>query len=202
MQVVSSLIQYKNSSKNMHAPSSIKQEFLKKWTLGLQACSSAKKNMSVLERKKAIKLSADIAMACTRNDDRTCWSRALIANASKNCDQKALLEHILAHDHRQKNIVSTGPLVCGKRITSKKILKRSRRRIPRVRSGTMVLAKSIAKRMLKKRTQVLKGLLPGGEFMDDVSLIRETLDYIMSLRVQVDVMRTIANGSDLLANGN
>uniref|UniRef100_A0A2P2IS36 IBH1-like N-terminal domain-containing protein n=1 Tax=Rhizophora mucronata TaxID=61149 RepID=A0A2P2IS36_RHIMU len=188
----------------MRAPSTIKQEFLKKWAMGLQACSSVKKNMSVLDRKKAIKLSADVAMACTRNG-KTGWSRALIANASNNCDEKFLLEHIQANDdddERQKNNVSTRQFVRSKWIASKKISKRSRRvrRVRRSNSSSVLLAKSIAKRMLKKRTQMLKGLVPGGEFMDDVSLIQETLDYILSLRAQVDVMRTIAIASEL-ANG-
>jgi hypothetical protein len=52
--------------------------------------------------------------------------------------------------------------------------------------------------MVNRRTQVLKSLVPGGEFMDDISLIEETLDYIESLRAQVDVMRTLAKATELV----
>ncbi|XP_022756528.1 transcription factor IBH1-like 1 [Durio zibethinus] len=185
----------------MRPPSSLKQEFLKKWITGLQRCSSSKRNMSILERTKAIKLSADVAMASARNST-TCWSRALIANASKDgSDGKHLVEQILGLESERLMMkkASTGALVCNKRIRSKKILKRSCR-IPRTRKCVpqVALATSIAKRMVRKRTQVLKSLIPGGEFMNEVSLIEETLDYIISLRVQVDVMRGLAGVSELV----
>ncbi|CBI36613.3 unnamed protein product, partial [Vitis vinifera] len=78
----------------MRPPTSLKKEFLKKWIMGLQLCSSSKKEMSFLERKKAIKLSADVAMASARNAT-TRWSRALISNASKDDSNKGLVECIL-----------------------------------------------------------------------------------------------------------
>ncbi|XVE98673.1 hypothetical protein REPUB_Repub03eG0127700 [Reevesia pubescens] len=189
----------------MRPPSSLKQEFLKKWIMGLQRCGTSKKNMSILERKKAIKLSADVAMASARNGT-TYWSRALITNAySKDgTDNKHLVEQILGPESSEriiKNKVSTGGalVMCNKRIRSKKILKRScgirrtRKYAPKVG-----LASSIAKRLVRKRTQVLKSLIPGGEFMNEVSLIEETLDYIISLRAQVDVMRSLASASELV----
>ncbi|XWS16926.1 hypothetical protein CRYUN_Cryun33cG0023600 [Craigia yunnanensis] len=182
----------------MRPPSLLKQEFLKKWIMGLQRCSSTKKNMNILERKKAIKLSADVAMASSRNGT-TCWSRALIANASKDGNDKHLVEQILGPESERLIVkkVSIGALVCNKRIRSKKILKRScgirrtRKCVPQV-----ALASSIAKWLVRKRTQVLKSLIPGGEFMNEVCLIKETLDYIISLRAQVDVMRSLASASE------
>ncbi|KAJ4833130.1 hypothetical protein Tsubulata_006236 [Turnera subulata] len=192
----------------MRAPSSLKKEFMKKWISGLQACSSAKQHMNILERKKAIKLSADIAMASTRNG-RTCWSRALIANASKDGENKALVEQLLANDeveklnnHKQQFSAGSVRPCCNnnKRVRCKKILKnircvrsRARKNVPRV-----VSAKSIAKRMVQKRTQVLKSLVPGGEFMDGISLVEETLDYIVSLRAQVDVMRILVKATETM----
>ncbi|KAJ6914241.1 transcription factor IBH1-like 1 [Populus alba x Populus x berolinensis] len=183
----------------MRAPSSvIKQQFLKKWIMGLQVFGSAKQNMSILERKKAIRLSADIALASTR-DGRTCWSRALIANASKEDDSKVLVQHLLAPESERLKKASTGLVMDNKRVRCKKILKKSCC-IKRVRKGApqVVLAKSIAKRMVMRRTQVLKSLVPGGEFMDDISLIEETLDYIVSLRAQVDVMRNLAKATEVV----
>ncbi|XWS70894.1 hypothetical protein CRYUN_Cryun03dG0089100 [Craigia yunnanensis] len=185
----------------MSPPSSLKQEFLKKWITGLQRCSSSKKNMSILERKKAIKLSADIAMACARNGT-TFWSRALIANASKDgSDDKHLVEKISGPESERLIMtkVLTGALSCNKRIRSKKILKRSCGiRRTRKCAPQVALATSIARRLVKKRTQVLKSLIPGGEFMNEVSLIEETLDYIRSLRAQIDVMRSLASVSGLV----
>jgi hypothetical protein len=182
----------------MRDPSSLKQQFLKKWILGLQVCGSGKQNMSILERKKAIELSADIALASTR-DGRTCWSRALIANASKHDDNKVLVQHLLAPESERLKNASIGLVMDNKRVRCKKILKKSCC-IKRVRKSEpqVVLAKSIAKRMVNRRTQVLKSLVPGGEFMDDISLIEETLDYIESLRAQVDVMRTLAKATELV----
>ncbi|KAJ8750862.1 hypothetical protein K2173_016043 [Erythroxylum novogranatense] len=185
----------------MRAPASVKQDFLKKWVNGLQLCSKAKQDMGVLERKKAIKLSADIAIACTRNG-RTHWSRALIANASKQGDNKVLVGHLLAPECERLKKASMESTMPSKQFRSKKILKKScraRRVMMKRRSSKtpqVALAKSIATRMVKKRTQVLKTLVPGGEFMDDISLIQETLDYIMFLRAQVDGMTAVAKASE------
>ncbi|KAK3221731.1 hypothetical protein Dsin_008756 [Dipteronia sinensis] len=186
----------------MRAPISLKQKFLKKWISGLQLCSTCSKNMSILERKKSIKLSADIAMASARNG-RTCWSLALIANASKNDKDKLLVEHILGNSEFQRlnKISIMRPTMSNKRVRCKKILKRSCGTIRRVSKRVVppkILASCVAKRLSTKRTQVLKSLVPGGEFMDDVSLIEETLDYIMSLQTQIDIMRSLANATELV----
>ncbi|KAJ6362173.1 hypothetical protein OIU78_002558 [Salix suchowensis] len=186
----------------MRAPRSVlKQQFLKKWMMGLQVFGSAKQSMSILERKKAIKLSADIALASTRAG-RTCWSRTIIADASKDDDGKVLVQHLLSPESERLKKASTGLAMENKRVRCKKILKRSCC-IKRVRKGAskVVLAKSISKRIVKRRTQVLKSLVPGGEFMDDISLIEETLDYMVSLRAQVDVMRRSLAKATEVVNG-
>ncbi|XP_010268390.1 PREDICTED: transcription factor IBH1-like [Nelumbo nucifera] len=184
----------------MASPSSFKQELLKKWVLGLQSCCSMAKDMGISERKKAIKLSADLAMASAR-DGRTCWSRAVIANASKQNESKILVQKILGSEcERLVKASSIGFSSCNKRFTSKRILRRSCSSLRRIRRSApkRVQASSIAKRMVKKRTQLLKGLVPGGESMDEFSLIEETLDYIISLRAQIDVMRCLADASERL----
>lgn len=180
----------------MGAPTSLKQKFLKKWIMGLQICGSSKKEMDILERKKAIKLAADVAMASTRTAT-TCWSRALIANASKCDENKMLVEHIMGSSQSERLSVKSACMGCNKRIRSKKILGRSKS-ISRVKkiAPQKILANSLAKRLVKKRTQVLKSLVPGGESMDEFSLIEETLDYILSLRTQVSVMRRLANATE------
>ncbi|KAE9601695.1 putative transcription factor bHLH family [Lupinus albus] len=183
--------------------SSAKQEFFLTWITGLRKYSSEKKNMSMVERKKVIKLSADIAMASTR-DETTRWSKALISNASRDDNNKVLTENILdSSPKRTKKVVRKNlknlSLVCSRRIRSRKILRRSRTMMDR--SKERVMASSIAKKLkVQKRTQRLKNLLPGGEFMDDVSLVEETLDYIQSLRAQVEVMRCLVTASELFIN--
>ncbi|CAL0307049.1 unnamed protein product [Lupinus luteus] len=185
--------------------SSVKQEFLRKWITGFRKYSSQKKNMSMVERKKAIKLSADIAMASTRNET-TRWSQALIANASRDSNNKVLTENILEsstqHSEKvvRKNLMNLSSPLCSKRVRSRKVLRRSRSMIHKS-SKERLMASSIAKKLnVQKRTQRLKNLLPGGEFMDDVSLVEETLDYIESLRAQVEVMRCLVTASELFIN--
>ncbi|KAK8656828.1 hypothetical protein V6N13_098763 [Hibiscus sabdariffa] len=179
----------------MRPHSSLKQEFLKEWIKGLQRCSFPKK--SILERKKAIKLSADIAMASARNGT-TCWSRALISSAAKDgSDNNHLVKQILGPESDRPAVENKVPTrqasVC------KMILKRScrirRRGRRKCGAGAAAAPSSIAKHLVRKRRQVLRSLIPGGEFMNEICLIEETLDYITSLRVQVDVMRSLATAS-------
>ncbi|XP_042475873.1 LOW QUALITY PROTEIN: transcription factor IBH1-like 1 [Macadamia integrifolia] len=187
----------------MAEPSTFKQDLLRRWVMGLKSFGSSIQDMDFLERKKAIKLSADVAMASLRGG-KTCWSRALIANASKQEEGKTLVRNILG-SHEFENKTSSKPpmgtFMSQKRVRSKNILRRSfcsSRRIRKI-APKRVQARSIAKRLVKKRTQVLRCLVPGGESMDDeFSLLEETLDYILSLRAQVDVMRCLADASELL----
>ncbi|KAL3840633.1 hypothetical protein ACJIZ3_025224 [Penstemon smallii] len=174
----------------------VKQEFLKKWIKGLYIYSNLNKEMSILDRKKAIKLSADIAIASTRNAN-THWSRALMTSvSSRDGTNKMVVEQILGHkvEINKKGLTITN--------CSKKILRRSRIARQKARKSKFVpqKASSIAKKLVKNRTKMLKSLVPGGEELDDISLIKETLDYIVSLRVQVDVMRRFASASERLDN--
>lgn len=169
----------------MQNSSSLKQEFLRKWITGLRKYNSQKKNMSLLERKKAIKVSADLAMASTRVNKTTLWRKVLIANTSTN--------NILTDQKVTKNFTNSSYRKI--KIRSKKMLRRNHHG-----AKERVAASVIAKRLVKKRTRKLKSLLPGGEFMDDVSLVDETLDYIQSLRAQVEVMRCFVTASELIIN--
>ncbi|KAK4712902.1 hypothetical protein R3W88_018809 [Solanum pinnatisectum] len=193
----------------MGNPNSLKQEFLKKWIKGLQICSATKKKMSIMERKKAIKLSADIAMASTRKST-IYWSHALMKNASKDDTNKIIIKNILGsndddddNNNNNNNFKKASMGIYNSMsqngiIRSKKIIKKSCKISRRARKITS--PNIIAKKMMKKRTKVLKSLVPGGEYMDDASLIKETLDYIISLRLQVDVMRHLANNGSCEIN--
>ena len=181
----------------------LKQKFLKRWIKGLQICSSSSKNMGVLERKNAIKLSADLAMAFTKKG-RTSWSRAVIAEASKNNQGNTkyckILSQRLMIIKKASNLSPNDKNM--RSFRSRKVMKRSyRSRVLRKNSTfsphNKVLPSSLlAKRLVQKRTQVLKRLVPGGDqCLDEASLIKEALDYILSLRAQVDVMRCIAKAT-------
>lgn len=198
--------------------STLRHRFLKKWITGLQICGSTKKYATIMERRKVIKLSADLAMATVRNGT-SCWSRALIATASQNQENRNLVHHLLGtnttmstSDHNKvaklnhyKLSSYSGPIAKKRICTGKKISKRSRGiRKARKLYALMInkpdrsSSSMIAKRLVKKRTQLLKNLVPGGQLMDDVALIEETLDYIISLRAQVDVMRSLARATELV----
>ncbi|EPS68898.1 hypothetical protein M569_05872, partial [Genlisea aurea] len=152
-------------------PSSQKQEFMKKWMAGLQTYSDLKSTMSIPQRKTAIKLAADVAIASTR-PPATRWSRALIAaESAKNTGgpTRTILQNM------------SGPSEIAP--SCRKIPPRRRRKNSAAGRGSV----------LRRRTCVLRRLVPGGkEIDDDVLLIEETLDYISSLRVQVDAMRSFA----------
>ncbi|CAH1426685.1 unnamed protein product [Lactuca virosa] len=183
----------------MHNSSQLKKEFIKKWVQGLQICCSSKKQMNLLERKKKIKLSADIALATAKNAT-TSWSKALISNAKKDKENEILVQNLARHE--LKLMVAHQKVTCNKRIRSKKILKTSFRfgkRIKKMGNRRSDLATCIATRLVKKKTQVLKKLVPGGEAMDDFTIFKEALDYILSLRVQVDVMMNLVNSTKILS---
>ncbi|KAH1100551.1 hypothetical protein AAZX31_13G074900 [Glycine max] len=176
---------------------SVKQEFLKKWIWGLRKYSSQKKNMSLMERKKAIKLSADLAMASTRNKS-TRWSRALIANASRDGNNKVLTEHVSPSSSSPPQRPATRKSFRRIRSCRNMLIRRNRAAVHCRTKDRVVAASFVAKRLVQKRTRRLKSLLPGGESMDAVSLVEETLDYIQSLRAQVEVMRRLVTASEIM----
>jgi hypothetical protein len=50
--------------------------------------------------------------------------------------------------------------------------------------------------MVRERTRVLRGIVPGGEGLDDeCTLLGETLDYAVCLKAQVDVNAASGEGS-------
>ncbi|KAF3532862.1 hypothetical protein DY000_02036958 [Brassica cretica] len=175
----------------MQPTSSMKEEFLQKWQMGLQIYRPLIDNTSVSERRKAIKLSADVAMASLRRGT-TCWSRALIQKTAT--EDNFLVRQMLSGIKAETLINKKLPKVmCHRKIVrrSKKILRRRKSRS----AIEEVAAK--ARKLVKKKTQGLRNVVPGGEFMsNDVLLIQETLDYIVSLQTQVNVMRSIVDAAE------
>ncbi|CAA6671036.1 unnamed protein product [Spirodela intermedia] len=158
----------------MQSAVSFKVAFLRYLQAGLdQVAGVPSANASVMERKRAIKLTADMAMALARGGRR--WSRALMSNLCKQ--------------GTSENLPRTKfPLTIFSR---KKILRRRFRQRPSP-PRTAAAASLLARRMMKKRTEVLKRLVPGGNSMDDFSLLLdEALDYVLSLRAQADLLRRL-----------
>ncbi|CAK9325749.1 unnamed protein product, partial [Citrullus colocynthis] len=154
----------------------------------LKSTTSSNTKMNFLERKKAIKMTADHAMAAMRNG-ATIWSQAIIAKSMKGqTPLEAILNRrmIYAKLRRKKMTTTTTLRKMGRRVGRKMARSRS--------SPSKVLASTVAKRLVEKRTIVLRSLVPGGEFMeDDGLLIEEALDYMTFLQAQVDGMRFVAN---------
>ncbi|GAB2218243.1 hypothetical protein Droror1_Dr00001462 [Drosera rotundifolia] len=173
----------------MRRPSSLKEEFLKKWASRLQMWNLSSRKMTLMERKKAIKLSANLAMASTRSCT-TLWSRALImANASKDRMLELTMPTKTTTRTKEFNAIRRKKTI---------MAARSRRRSKCIHRYGKCRGSVTAKRLLERRTQVLKGLLPGGELMDESDLFKEALDYILSLKAQVDVMETLVNVHSVL----
>ncbi|CAL9244005.1 unnamed protein product [Arabidopsis halleri] len=154
----------------MNTYNMVKQRFIKKWINTLHMLdSSIEHPLNVTERKNAIRLSSDLAIAATRSGS-TVWSRTLISRSG----------------NKTTNLTTNKPM-------ARRILKKARNRMKNRCSTLRRNGNFTAKVGVRKRTELLKSLVPGGELIDDKDyLIRETLDYIVYLRAQVDVMRTVA----------
>ncbi|KAG6413090.1 hypothetical protein SASPL_125790 [Salvia splendens] len=164
--------------KSLSSSLMVKQEFFTKWKKGLKIYSAFNKEMTIMERKRAIKLSADVAIAATRSST-TQWSRAVVADVSSFAAGAARIaaEEILGRKLSTERRTA---------LSSKKIMRRRRRKAA-ARGAVSSSAAAVAKKVAWNRRRVLKRLIPGWKKLDEISLIKETLDYIASLQVQVDV---------------
>ncbi|XP_062221267.1 transcription factor IBH1-like 1 [Phragmites australis] len=154
------------------------QGFLKNLILSLQACRSSTPSSSVVamnlrERKRAIKSSADIAMATARGGAAR-WPQAILVSSSRPpCKLPGKVQRrrkIVRRRHHRRRDVTGASLT----------------------RTTMASSSEIARRLVRKRTKVLRRMIPGGEFLDEVSLLREAMDYVAHLHAQVDVLQRIS----------
>lgn len=166
----------------MQGSKQFKQALLKNLLLGLRKRGVASREMSFQERKNAIKHAADAALASARGG-APCWSRTLAAELAH---RRTRSTHLLAKPPSER-MPSASKMMC------KKILRRSLR--PRPRKATAAKAYGsagvLARAMVRKRTRVLKEIVPGGKPLDECTLLGETLDYVRSLKAQVDVMQLL-----------
>ncbi|KAL5212835.1 hypothetical protein ABZP36_023682 [Zizania latifolia] len=150
-----------------------KRGFLGSLLVSLQ---SSKATMSLEERKRAIKSSADVAMATARGVAGARWPQAILSSSSSSPSK------MQAKVKRCKNIVRR---CCHKR--------------RRDGNGTSFFARTalnrsteVARRLVKKRTKVLRRMIPGGELLDEISLLHEAMDYVVHLHAEVDVLRLVS----------
>jgi hypothetical protein len=142
---------------------SFKQAFLKNLLLDLQLHARGCAS-SLNERKHAVKSSVDIAMAAARGaSGGVRWPKAILALASAATPAR-----------------SSG--ACK--------MQRCRRIVIRCQGRK----KSYMARRLVRRTMALREVIPGGRdaTVDEVTLLREAMDYTVHLRAQVDVLRHVS----------
>jgi hypothetical protein len=152
-----------------------KQVLLKTFLTGLRRRNITNKSMTLLERKRAIKFSADLAMASVRKEAK--WSNALMADLSSKFQRDTVLPS------KCRRVVSR----------SNKVSRSGRGTKPRRAVNATIIAKCI----VKKREQILRRLVPGGKCMDECTLLDETLDYLKLLKAQVDVMRLLVKALEV-----
>jgi hypothetical protein len=159
-----------------------KRELLKNLLRSLRARTDACpfNATGVLERKRAVKSSADVAMAAARGFGAR-WPKAILAAAGTSS--------------------SSNPSSCNKvrrRSRCRRVVRRclpEKRRGPGADLAASAAASSVdvARRLVRRRTMALRKVIPGGEAaMDEASLLREAMDYVVHLRAQVDVLRRVA----------
>ncbi|XP_040381385.1 transcription factor IBH1-like 1 [Oryza brachyantha] len=163
-----------------------KQAFLKNLLLSLQDCSRTTTTplnaMSLQERKQAVKSSADIAMAAAHGSGAS-WPKAIILAHPASAAAAARAQ-------RCRRIVRRY-YCCGQRRRSS-----GRRRRPAAAAsgggGGVTAGGVMARRLVRRRTMALRKVIPGGGAMDEASLLREAMDYVVHLRAQVDVLRRVS----------
>ncbi|KAL6873393.1 hypothetical protein ACP4OV_013475 [Aristida adscensionis] len=165
-----------------------KRELLRNLLLRLRARTAACPfaAMSLQERRRAVKSSADLAMAAARGAGAR-WPRAILAAGDGAAAGAA---------------ASSGHSACKARSgRCKRVVRRCR--VHWKRRGCVTAADGaaaassaagdIARRLVKRRTMALRKVIPGGDAaVDEASLLREAMDYVVHLRAQVDVLRRVS----------
>ena len=193
----------------MHAPRKFRKAFMAQLLVSLRAAGQASKSMGLRERRDAVRLSSDVAMALAsaRAAPRS-WARALVARHATERRNEALMRRIMGGAGYEMAAAAAAAR-SRKEARSRRIVRRSRRvcsgSAGRKRRSLLAAAASggagrcsamaAAKRMVKARLQVLRSLVPGGEALRGLSLLSETLDYVVCLKTQVELMQCLCKGS-------
>ncbi|TVU08384.1 hypothetical protein EJB05_41788, partial [Eragrostis curvula] len=157
-----------------------KQELLKNLILSLRARTADAcrfSAMSLQERKRAVKASADVAMATARGGGAR-WPKAILAAAgttssNQSCKvRSSRCRRVVRRCFREKRRGGSAAALAGSAAAS---------------------SVDVARRLVRKRTMALRKVIPGADaVMDEASLLREAMDYVVHLRAQVDVLRRVS----------
>ncbi|KAL5230190.1 hypothetical protein ABZP36_028966 [Zizania latifolia] len=181
----------------MHDPRRFKRAFMERLLLSLQVAGLTSKSMGLRERRDAVRLSSDVAMASSRGRGAP-WARALVARHAAERRNEALLRRIMGGSGYERAAAAAAGAAGRKEVRCRKIVRRSHRvcssrrkrrslamAAPAAASGAM----SSARRMVKGRLRLLRRLVPGAESLHGFSLLTETLDYVVCLKTQAAAAR-------------
>jgi hypothetical protein len=185
----------------MHASRKFKRAFMERLLQSLQVAGLTSKSMGLRERRDAVRLSSDVAMALARGSTAP-WASALVTRHAAERRHEALMRRILSTAGYESSLRAAATASCRKEIRSRKIVRRSHGVCSsrRKRRSSLVAASgsngaTVARRMVKRRLQLLRKLVPGGEELHGFSLLSEALDYVMCLKTQVELMQRLCKGS-------
>ena len=165
------------------AVASFKRDLLRNLLRGLRARSFDA--MSLQERKRAVKCSADVAMAKARGaaagGARARWPKAVLAAAAAAASSSS----------------SPAATCDARRSRFKRVVVRRCVGAKRVRRGCYAAANNAAAAassdVARRRTMALRKVITGGDAArDEAALLREAVDYVVHLRAQVDVLRRVS----------
>ncbi|KAF0900964.1 hypothetical protein E2562_037161 [Oryza meyeriana var. granulata] len=182
----------------MYAPRKFKKAFMERLLLSLQVAGLTSKSMGLRERRDAVRLSSDVAMASARGRAAP-WARALVARHAAEGRNEPLLRRIMGGDGYERAAAAAGGR---KEARSRRIVRRSQRVCSsrRKRRSLAMAAASVggalaARRLVKGRLRLLRRLVPGAGALRGFSLLSETLDYVVCLKTQVELMQSLCKGS-------
>ena len=165
---------------------SFKRDLLRNLLRGLraraEACSFGA--LSLQERKRAVKCSADVAMAAAAGGARARWPKAVLAAAAaaSSSSPDATCE---ASRSRFKRVVI-------RRCVGAKRMRRGCYAAA-AKNAAAAASSDVARRLVRRRTMALRKVIPGGDAArDEAALLREAVDYVVHLRAQVDVLRRVS----------
>ncbi|GJN09739.1 hypothetical protein PR202_ga27770 [Eleusine coracana subsp. coracana] len=182
----------------MHPPRRFKKAFMAQLLVSLRAAGQASKSMGLRERRDAVRLSSDVAMALASSSSspRTtaAWARGLVVRHAAERRNEALMRHIMGGASYEVAAAAVAGTRSRKAARCRRIVRRSRRVLMRTApaSGGGAMA---ARRMVKARMRVLRTLVPGADGLRGFSLLSETLDYVACLKTQVELMQCLCKGS-------
>ncbi|CAN6207082.1 unnamed protein product [Urochloa humidicola] len=168
-----------------------KRDMLKNLLLGLRARAEACSfdAMNLHERKRAVKRSADEAMAAARGaaaagGARARWPKAIMAAAAA-ASSGSSSGACKARRSRCKRVV--------RRCVGAKRTRRGCYAAAGSSAAAAPTSGDVARRLVRRRTMALRKVIPGGEAArDEAALLREAMDYVVHLRAQVDVLRRVS----------